>query len=528
MRFGIESNQLPKGVMPGIEAGAAVPGMVCYARDVDTRSGTLSGFRTPRLIQSGLGQGNLWADDCCVMVDDCGSWARPEPGCGYLYRKLPGRELERAVFRGECPSEWSAVGWECNLPAPMAESLGDDDQHGTTALYRVKGDGWISGPSLPSDEVIVTEGGDVMVSGLPVDYPAQYGATHVCVYLSRAGAIDGKEEAGNVEHFEAGCFPIGQDTVTVQYGRPEKPLGDVRHWVPPPKNLRDLQSWRNGQLGGLVEDELWFSERRHAYAWSGRYRMKFFDRPVRFMVARATGYVLTDGYPVVIRLDGDCENPYCHGNHTVMQALPIIGERSAAMWGERVVYASRSGLVILAPDGSHQLVPVFGDKRAWENLKPSMLAGVVHEGAYFASNGEVSFRVELESGSFMWLSALAESFFETPDGRLMYLWQGSVYEWDAGDAYGDWEARFPIRLPKASGLYGVRLNLLNGSVNAKVLGQRCAECEGGDVMVDREVTDCQSVKLPAGRRYENFLVWLSGEGQVAGFVLADSYRELMR
>ena len=98
---------------------------------------------------------------------------------------------------------------------------------------------------------------------------------------------------------------------------------------------------------------------------------------------------------MAIKIDNEGKEGMCHPSRMADDALPIIAARSAAMWGDKCVWATVEGLVMaLGTDYAIVSRPWF-DKKAWIAINPDSMIGVVYKGHYFGATDSITFRMTL-------------------------------------------------------------------------------------------------------------------------------------
>lgn len=545
------------GILPRLACRSLPAGFASYAKNVDLSGGRLRGFRSPQKVSDQTGDA-LLVDDCCILTGDCDTrWARPQPVCKMTYRIHNG-QLQIATEDEACEGQWCDLGYEKVMPAPtvrvlppMEEILEDPDsiEHDYVAEDRRLEESFIvytivdkwgheSAPSNPSFPFRVNDGQRLSVYDIPInDYPARWCAEKIRIYASRSGATGTpSEESGKVGLFLYGEFDIdnpGKVFFSFNYDEPG-PMLMTDENAPPPDNLRDLVSWKDNQLMGLSGKFVRFSERGDPSNWSEAYTMALFGYPLRLLAGERTAFVLTRGRPAVINLSHDCESPFCHSAMHIDQDLPLISMRGAVVIRESCYYVSRRGLVRLGPQGEASIVTdgLF-DARSWENILPSSMRLGRWGTKIIAVTDELSFIFDPgadASRALMPIDIDANDFCASEDGFLYFVNNEGVFRWDAGETYMPWQWHSPVYRSKTwDTLYGYQIELEYPTVSASVYAMSdCDDCEGGDLMSEDDVIDCETMLLPIDVSGKGFRVELSsdGSGEVRMVKLAYDSTEL--
>jgi len=524
----LDANQF-RGLVPRAATSSAAG--ACVAHNLDLSGQTLRGFRTPHKVSDQVGD-SLFVDRCCVRVGDCTTdWAQPFPDCPMIYRVHQG-VLQAAEVSKACDEQWCDLGFEAPMKAPglIPPMLTDGHDVSETYAVYVVVDKWgnRSAPSLPSVAVRAPDGELLTVDGLPTAYPARWCAAKVEIYLARSGQVNGQDETGAVGLFYAGEVEIGTGSTTVYYDAPGREL-ETAAYEPPPKGITDLSAWQDGQLAGLVGGTLRFSERMHPHNWPAAYAMRFFSQPLRFVTGRHTGYVLTRGQPAIVKLDHSCDAPFCHAAEHVQQDLPIVSTESAVMFGDSVVYASREGLIRLDPSGQvTNLTRSLHDRRTWESLIPQTIKGGRWGTRYVGVGARGAFVLDPDDGSLVTVDLDAKAFHMGADGFLYFMAADGVYRWDAGDDFMQWRwSTPPLRLGAYVNLFAYLVRVVYPGVLVRIFElENCESCDGGDLIVEDLVSDCEVLTLPASCVARAYRIELSGKGEVSEVRLGRDLLEL--
>lgn len=498
------------------------------AENVNLEQGTLKPWRVPLKISDETGAA-IYTDGCAVVSGSCRTrFAGTGIDCDAVLAAtdLPGYTYP--VFSTDWQS-WERLGFPCDLPAPSA-SAGDVDEDFTmelrsyvyTAVNRM---GWESQPSFPSAWVRANTGKPVTVSGLsvpdnavtlriyraqsPLDFGVQQEADNQAAWL-KVGEVDAGQGG-----FSDDVLVAGEACVSQEYHAP-------------PNDLRELCSWREGRLAGLSGNQFVMTERRLPHAWNRKYAVSFYDRPIALRCTERKGYVLTDGRPVVLDIQGDCEEgtpPIVV--HEIPVPLPIISRQSAAVYMGGVVYAADVGLVALNGIEATIITAEHYSKAQWQQLLPHTLRGVVHQGYYYGASDNAMIRFRLPDSLFeppkhnalTTLTLRPQALHTGADGELYLALNDGTYRWHAGDD------NLPWRWHSKQHDIGSNVRMSAWRVNGK--GNTSVEHRANGAHIQNiEAVSSKPYRLPVGHTGRTWQVRLKGRHEVRAYRLATSIRDL--
>jgi hypothetical protein len=417
------------GLFPALKNSARI------ALDVDLSRNSIRPWRTNKKVSDKNGKYGA-ALRCGVVVEDrCRSYAEGLPGLNGQSFRSGAERIEETLDNGKT---WKPLGFpllnmrpEISLVAPIEDDSGA--QTSSVVCTFVDSFGRESMPSLPSNDVLVTYGAKLLLSGLPSCKDSQ--ASSINIYLRRSGFRSGAERSTPMEtgYFLAKSVPCGTTSTSIDVIEPGEALSTI-DYEPPPTNARDLSGWRSGQLSALCGNSLRFSTPNHFHAWPIRYSMQFYGKAIRHIVGKAHGYVLTDDAPFVVRLLQQCHGNGCHqGDHA--DAGSCISARSAAIWNDAVVYAARDGLTVL--NGFQARLVSFWDLDSWQQLRPDTMQGAVVGAVYYGLTSTKFFRLDLAAPQERALTELSDrplSIFSSNE-RLFLVMADGVYAWNEGESF---------------------------------------------------------------------------------------------
>jgi hypothetical protein len=421
------------GVVNGDEAD--------FVLDADLSRSTLRPWRINKPVNDEIGVRSIYESACGLTVSSlCHDYAEGVPGCnGRVFRSGDGPPMT-ATDANAVSGQWTRLGFPANLPAPVlsAASVPSDPvsaQPHSVVYTLVNQFGEESQPSLPSNAVMSDYSTALLVSGLPACDPA-FQVKEIRIYAERSGFVSGTEKTNEPDSgfFLKKIVSCGTSSASFDLAGPGDML-ETLDYMSPPEDLHSIAAWRSGQLSGLSGNLLWFSIKGKPHAWPADARMRFYGTAIRHLAGVQHGYVLTDEKPFVVQLQSDCKGPRCHrGDH--VDAPGIVSARSAAIYGDAVIYATKRGLQILNGFRSQELN--FWDQTSWQQMRPDTMIGAVHDGCYFGFTATAGFRLQLTGNPRTALTYLSERPTAIHAGKFdrLYLAEPTgVTRWNEGDAY---------------------------------------------------------------------------------------------
>lgn len=534
------------GLLPRIHRQDLPVAMAQECVDVDLSRGVLRPFRTDKLVSEQGGK-SLWTDGCCVITSgNCRtSFAHVYADCDWLVAT----ELDDfgypvvATREKACAGKWCRLGFPVDLPAPVAVNQGvvreDFNRELRQYVYTLVNEwGWESFPSDVSDVLVADNDVDVVVSGIPAAFDG-WCVELVRVYCAVSGLDYGSSEQKEAEFLLVGEFDLGQTSFRHVAHSDYGDLLVSDEYAPPSDEMVSVCYAGNGQLGGIVGNELWLSEPLLPHAWNEKYRYgNFRGVPVRFLAGESVGYVLTTGFPAVVEMGSVPSEMGCRDISVIEESLPIISFQSAALYGGGCVYGSRDGLVFLSGTQARVFSLDFWTVEQWQLMKPWTLRGVVHDGWYFGCTDTVCFRLKVpdaiyekvEVETLGHLSLSAAGWYRSDADVLFFVNESGVFEWNAGD---DWKSFIWRSRLNVSGGYtawaAYKIGLDFAPVSVRHIGQKryTGALVGGDVVLgDKVVEDSRPHRLKVGYSGLMVDVEIRGKGEVFEYHVATSVSEL--
>lgn len=527
------------GLMPKESAENSPFGIAEEALDVDLSRQTLRPFNTPLKIAEGKGAA-LYADDCCIIsVQNCkASFAKTGMDCDTI---IAATGVENTpVFTNECPARWEQLGFDCALDAPMVAAnapLHTDFTMGMRSYYYtlINRMGWESMPSEPSYWQRHNVDAAARIGGFSITP----NAVKIRIYRAQTPldyGSDGGEQAEG--HLDAAYLLVGEiDTQTAMFVDDVLVGGQAcvsEAYAPPPRDLRELCSWREGRLAGLSGNHFVMSERNLPHAWHQKYRIGFYDRPIALKCVNRTAYVLTDGKPAVLELRGDCqENEAPIVVNELPFSLPIVSRRSAAIHGTAVVYAGMEGLVLLNGTDVSIITKELFTAEQWKMLEPHTMMGAVSGGYYYGITQRQSIRLRLPDNIYPALDATAltnlslkpSALFTREDGALTMLLDDKARGYEGVYLWNEGEEKMPYlwrsRVIESNSLLRFSAYRLRTGANVRV-----RHFVDTKLLQDKSDTGNAATRLPIGRQGRTWQFEISGIGEVSQYQLGAGIAEL--
>lgn len=256
------------------------------------------------------------------------------------------------------------------------------------ALVREWADGKLdlgktSAPALSPDTsytVDVTSGQTVTLSNItiPANVTSSSGVSKAYVYRSVVGST------GTATYAWVGEFPIN-DTDTVYTYVDDKATSSLQEsavsleWDTPRDDLNGLVSLNNGVMAAYVGTDVYFSYPYQPHAWPTDYRISV-DYPIRGLGAFGnTVVVCTDSAPVLVLVT----DPASATVKPIQQNLPCASSNSIVNTANGVIYATKSGLVLINSTAPQLITDMYLTKDEWGDWGPEGLISAYFDNTYF-------------------------------------------------------------------------------------------------------------------------------------------------
>jgi hypothetical protein len=234
-----------------------------------------------------------------------------------------------------------------------------------------------SAPSPPSNFVDVQPGQTVQLTGFDGGTPPDpgYNVTGMRVYRSVAGGTT--DSYLFVEEIPISTTTYIDDAEPGELGEPMTTEG----WIPPPEDLLGLVTHPNGFFAGFIGSTIYFSVPYYPHAWPIGYAIAVEDDIIGLKVFGASIVVMTNRWPYI--LNG--VDPAQMAVERVPIIQPCVSKRSIASDEYGVLYASPEGMVGIGPSMRGVITGALFRRDEWQQQLPSLMAGAVYDGRYFAT-----------------------------------------------------------------------------------------------------------------------------------------------
>ncbi|MDH2997169.1 hypothetical protein A1D22_05720 [Pasteurellaceae bacterium LFhippo2] len=533
------------GIAPKSQAQNLHQAMAQVAHDVDLSRGTLRPWRTDKKVSDKTGN-SIFVDKCCYLTsDNCkASYSRIDTDCCFI---VASGVKDYPVIQHKdnaCNERWNRLGFPIELDAPNAQFLGtlsqDFNQELRQYIYTLVDEfGFESAPSLPSEPIYAHNDQQVILSGLPTNFPT-YNIAKIRLYCAVTQLDYGDPKAEYDAHF---LLVDELDFGTANYiHQPHTVYGEeclTEEYEPPHECMTDLQYCGNGQLGGLVGTELWLSEPLKPHAFPEAYRYGHFNgKPIRFLCGERAGYILTDEYPAVIEMESPCQSQGCRSISICEEPHPIISYQSACLYNGACFFATKDGLVMLMGSQSKIVTTHLYTKDQWQAIAPWTMIGVVHDGYYFGftETHSIRFKIpdniheEVQIETLTTLSIRPIAVYRSDQDELFFATADGIFQWNAG---GDWKTfRWVGKLNTTPGYTAfTAYKLVHDYIPAQVKHiaykrHRSEMVPEPIVLGNKAIIDSRPHRLKGGYSTLQFDVEITGQGEVLEYHVATSVAEL--
>lgn len=526
------------GIAPKIYDRRAKENIAEIAENVNLEHGSLKPFREPKKISDSIGQ-SLYVEDCCVITGNCDThFSEYGIGCDEIV-VATGLYDEPVYSRvSDCPPVWKSLGFTCDLPSPNVVSVNDAVEdfslESRSYYYTLINDmGWESQPSYPSKWIKANTGKPVDITNIA---PATDDYTHIKIYRSSNALDYGVKQDDMVASvfLHIGTIEKGETT----YRDETLIAGDAcvtEDYDSPPSDIYSIDSWREGRLVALSGNTIVMSEKAKPYAWNKKYTIAFDQSQARRLIATdRKAYVLTDGRPFTITLNGDCDDKQkALDINDTFEPLPIISQRSAVEYLGGVVYASTHGLVLLSDLKPQVITQDYYSSEQWQQIHPHTMIGVIHEGYYYGVTETTTIRYRMPDSIYSrdastmltTLSLSPTAMHLSNQGRLYMSFDDErqgTYEWAQGDEYLPMHWRSKVSVEPGITKYSAFKMISEGGGNivAHMIDTRLIQ--------EHKHTHNNPVRLPTGYRGLNWQVDIKGVAEVLEYNLGEGIRDLAR
>lgn len=525
------------GISPKIYGRNAKDNMAEIAENVNLEHGSLKPIREPLKVSDVTGY-SLYAENCCYIAGSCDTnFTQFGFGCDEIV-VATGLYDEPVYSRAaDCPPKWKPLAFPCDLPKPKAKQTTNvtDDfslEHRSYYYTLVNKLGWESQPSYPSDYIKANTGEPVQITGItpPTD---EYESIRIYRTSNQLDyGVEQKEIVAST-FLHVGTIKKGE-TSFIDDTLVAGDSNTTEDFAPPPEGLYSVDSWREGRLVGLSGNTVVMSERNKPYAWNRNYTVALDQVQAKRLVAtNGRAYVLTDGKPFVLTLNGDCDDKQIPlAIHDTLESLPIVSQRSAVAYGGGVVYASSNGLVLLSDVTPQILTQDYYSDEQWQSLHPHTMVGAIHEGYYYGVTDKTTIRYRLpdtiysrEAATLLTTLTLKPTAMHVSNQGRFYMAfnddeRVGTYEWLQGEGVLPMHWRSKIHAAKGITKFSGYKVVSSGS------GNTISHIVDTRVIQEYVQKHNNPVRLPVGYRGLNWQVDIKGTAEVVEYSLAEGIRDL--
>lgn len=521
------------GIAPKQKLNASGRAFAEIAENTDLERGTINSFYKPLKVHHETGKA-LFIDDCCVWhSDDCrDNIFKYGLFCDGLYIRQTNGEL---FYAKNCQDQWKKLGFDCDLSAPMVQTdfipptdLKADSNFNMefrAYFYTLVNElGLESAPSFPSDFIETSIQSRIELT-LPItadkkriyraQSPLDFGENQdklvqpVWVFI---GEID-----GNQTQFIDDVLIGGESNQTEGFHAP-------------PAGLFEVQTSPDGRIMALAPNQFVMSERALPHAFHPKYRVRFHDTPKALVLGENKAYVLTDGKPVVLAIQGDCQDDQLPVTvHDTDHKMPIISRRSACAFQDGVVFASDLGLVYLNGTEMKLLTEPYFTAEQWQGLLPHTMRSVIHNGYYYGATDNQTFRFRLPNQVYNGAPDNAQLITLTirPDGwavdeqnRLYFTDSTGTHQWNAGTEKLPYRWRSGEIVPAGKTRFSAYRLVHSGNTEIQTYLD-------GRLIQRLNSANVKPIRLPAGFSGNSWQVELNGTAEISTYFLSTSIKDLI-
>lgn len=539
------------GIIPRLAEHMLAINQATIAHDVNLRNGQLEAWREP--CQFGEASSNaksIYLYGCCLLHwPDLVNCAELTPDWGRLY--ITGREgngLEAIIVNCDCSTEYIKTGVPAPAGPPSAsgpEQCSRDASARSYVYTYVTEWGEESPPSPPSNVIRVNDGDSVTVSGItPVTDPA-YHVVAINIYRTASGfrIPDGKVQEMKTDYQLVAVISPTQTTYSDKVkGVGLGPVLETQYDRPPPMMAGITSIGDQVRLAGYSCNRIYMSEPFQPHNWPAKYDLTLDYNIVHMLNQDQRLFVTTDSIPYIIDVSG-CDDTKCTPVTSFELPLPDIGchySHGAIMTHHGMIYATPFGIVLIQPNAEWHILTAkwFGEKE-WLKLRPDTIRMAYWEGYLFFATDMATFLLningrpygDMDGAELVTLSDKPIDLLVSNTGKLLFLEDGKVWEWDGGIEYRPyiWQSRqitamslsgrsemelsmsraaIPKSIPYRDVMWWPTAIRLRGAAKATIYDSR------GHAFYSQEIANEQPHRLPRHGRHMWYRMRLSGISQV--------------
>lgn len=440
------------GVVPRLRSKQLPKGYATVAHNVDLSHGSIKAFLEPRYIKDAPATAvKLYAWGCDLLTwDKCVDVAEWLPDCPRLFVTGNADYPQTATMEnGQLVYRRLGVLAPPSPPVATATDVHNDKSRSVAYITTfVNSFGEESGPSIPSNDVVIEDGQRVEVS-FRYNPPIEYDIRKVRIYRRETGFNTGLEKEQQLQthwffltELDVQAREFTDETSIIDLGWAFDGI-DVRE---PPRQLQNITAIpQTAILAGSVANKLLFSRNLQPHNWELSQEMTLDDNVVSLGAVGNSLFVATDGHPYRVQADVGCDKRECRQVFRFAQSFPIIschtGSGSLATpFG--FVYATTDGVVLLTEGANPQIITSeVLSQDDWRKLAPHTARFAYYKGALFVVTEKISFILWIDSSTYAdsknkKMTTISDEPIDmtvTRQGELLLLQQnGTIVQWNAG------------------------------------------------------------------------------------------------
>ena len=440
------------GIVPRLRSKQLPKGYATVAHNVDLSHGSIKAFLEPRYIKDApTTTVKLYAWGCDLLTwDKCVDVAEWLPDCPRLFVTGNADYPQTATMEnGQLVYRRLGVLTPPSPPVATATDVHNDKSRSVAYITTfVNSFGEESGPSIPSNDVVIEDGQRVEVS-FRYNPPIEYDIKKVRIYRRETGFNTGLEKEQQLQthwffltELDIQAREFTDKTSIIDLGWAFDGI-DVRE---PPANLTNITAIpQTAILAGSTANKLLFSRNLQPHNWELSQEMTLDDNVVSLGAVGNSLFVATDGHPYRVQADVGCDKRECRQVFRFAQSFPIIschtGSGSLATpFG--FVYATTDGVVLLTEGANPQIITSeVLSQDDWRKLAPHTARFAYYKGALFVVTQKISFILWIDSNTYAdsknkKMTTISDEPIDmtvTRQGELLLLQQaGTIVQWNAG------------------------------------------------------------------------------------------------
>lgn len=441
------------GIVPRLRSKQLPKGYATVAHNVDLSHGSIKAFLEPRYIKDAPTTAvKLYAWGCDLLTwDKCVDVAEWLPDCPRLFVTGNADYPQTATMEnGQLVYRRLGVLAPPSPPVATATDVHNDKSRSVAYITTfVNSFGEESGPSIPSNDVVIEDGQRVEVS-FRYNPPIEYDIKKVRIYRRETGFNTGLEKEQQLQthwffltELDIQAREFTDETAIIDLGWAFDGI-DVRE---PPTNLSNITAIpQTAILAGSVANKLLFSRNLQPHNWELSQEMTLDDNVVSLGAVGNSLFVATDGHPYRVQADVGCDKRECRQVFRFAQSFPIIschtGSGSLATpFG--FVYATTEGVVLLTEGANPQIITSeVLSQDDWRKLAPHTARFAYYKGALFVVTEKISFILWIDGNTYAdsknkKMTTISDEPIDmtvTRQGELLLLQQnGTIVQWNAGN-----------------------------------------------------------------------------------------------